>query len=83
MTVAKHPKIRIEPRGLHREEAAAYIGVGLSKFDEMVRDGRMPGPRKVDTRNIWDRYALDDAFENLPMDVPENPLDYLLCAARN
>lgn len=30
------------PRGLPRKEAAAYVGVSLSRFDAMVRDGRIP-----------------------------------------
>ena len=44
MTIQRLP---LEPRGLQREVAARYIGVGLTKFDEMVRDGRMPGPKRV------------------------------------
>lgn len=77
---ARAPRIRIEPRGLHREEAAAYIGVGLTKFDEMVTDGRMPEPRRIDGRKVWDRFALDEAFDNLPSNAPDNPLDKLLRA---
>jgi hypothetical protein len=55
----------LPPRGLCRETAAAYIGVGVSKFDEMVKDGRMPPPVRVDARTIWDRHALDRAFDAL------------------
>lgn len=57
---------RPEPRGLRREDAAYYIGVGTTKFDELVRDGRMPGPRRIDGRKIWDRFSLDTAFADLP-----------------
>jgi len=53
-------------RGLNREQAAAYIGVSTSTFDKMVADGRMPRPRKANTRTIWDRLALDRAFDRLP-----------------
>jgi hypothetical protein len=53
------------PRGLSRDQAAGYIGVGPTKFSEMVGDGRMPPPKHVDGRVIWDRYALDQAFEDL------------------
>jgi hypothetical protein len=38
------------PRGLNREEAARYVGVGATKFDEMVADRRMPRPKRVDGR---------------------------------
>lgn len=55
-------------RGLSREQAAAYIGVGLTKFDAMVEDGRMPKPKRVDRRKVWDIRALDLAFDDLPGD---------------
>ena len=32
-------------RGLNRKEAAEYIGVGSTKFDELVKVKRMPAPR--------------------------------------
>ncbi|MEQ1951005.1 hypothetical protein [Mesorhizobium sp. CN2-181] len=58
--------ISYPPRGLSREEAARYIGVGSTKFDELVKDGRMPKPKRLDGRTIWDRVALDMAFTDLP-----------------
>lgn len=61
-------KPRPEPRGLSREAASLYIGVGLTKFDEMVEDGRMPKPKRIDGRKVWDRFLLDTAFEALPDD---------------
>ena len=66
----------LPPRGLSREEAAAYIGVSPSKFDELVRDKRMPAPKRIDRRTVWDRRRLDAAFEALP-DGEEggNPFD--------
>lgn len=56
----------ITPRGFNRRESAAYVGISPSKFDELVADGRMPRPRCIDKRRVWDRYELDDAFEALP-----------------
>ena len=56
----------LAPRGLSRIEAAAYIGIGTSKFDELVADGRMPRPKIIDKRKTWDRYALDAAYADLP-----------------
>lgn len=53
-------------RGLQRTEAAIYVGVSPSKFDELVRDGRMPLPKRVDGRNVWDIRGLDMAFDALP-----------------
>ena len=63
------------PRGLSREQAATYIGVGTSKFDEMVRDGRMPKPKTIDCRVVWDRCRLDAAFDDLPERGTMNPWD--------
>ncbi len=56
----------LPPRGLSRERAAAYIGISASMFDEMVKDGRMPRPKKLNSRTVWDRLALDRAFDRLP-----------------
>lgn len=53
-------------RGLSRIEAAIYIGVGITKFDELVTAGRMPGPRLIDGRKVWDIRGLDLAFDQLP-----------------
>ena len=55
-------------RGLSRMDAAIYVGVGPTKFDEMVADGRMPAPRRIDGRKIWDVRELDASFEDLPHD---------------
>jgi predicted DNA-binding transcriptional regulator AlpA len=56
----------IPRRGLSRAEAAIYLGISPSKFDELVRDGRMPAPKRIDARKIWDIHSLDMAFDALP-----------------
>lgn len=56
------------PRGLCRLAAAQYVGVSAVKFDEMVTDGRMPRPKAIDARKVWDRTAIDAAFDGLPDD---------------
>jgi excisionase family DNA binding protein len=58
----------IARRGLSRHEAAMYIGVSASKFDELLHDGRMPGPKRIDGRKVWDVRELDVAFDSLPDD---------------
>lgn len=52
--------------GLNCEQAAAYIGVSKSLFAEMVTDGRMPKPKRANSRTIWDRRSLEKAFGRLP-----------------
>ncbi len=64
-------------RGLSRVEAAEYIGIGTSKFDNLVTDGRMPNPKKIDGRRVWDVRLIDKFFEALPGgdDSDHNPWD--------
>jgi hypothetical protein len=76
--VLRPDTIAYPPRGLSRDEAARYIGVGATKFDEMVADRRMPRPKRVDGRVIWDRIKLDMAFSDLPEEKKVNPLDRML-----
>jgi hypothetical protein len=66
---ARLSDIRPVPRrGLSREEAAMYIGISVGKFDQMLADGRMPAPRRIDCRKVWDIRSLDVAFDRLPLD---------------
>ena len=69
--------LSLPPRGLCREAAASYVGISPSKFDEMVEDGRMPRPKRIDARKVWDRTALDSCFDALPGgdDEEGNPWD--------
>jgi predicted DNA-binding transcriptional regulator AlpA len=52
-------------RGLRRGDAAAYVGVSPSKFDQMVIAGRMPKAIKMDACAVWDMRQLDQAFDEL------------------
>jgi len=57
---AAHPlPPSLPPLGLSRVEAAAYIGVSPSMFDLMVKDGRMPGPKRIGDLRLWDRARID------------------------
>lgn len=58
--------LSLPPRGLSRAESAAYIGISTTLFDQMVADGRMPKPKRINSRTVWDRLQLDDAFSSLP-----------------
>jgi hypothetical protein len=52
-----------------------YIGTSASMFDAMVKDGRMPQPKLINSKPVWDRFALDAAFEALPDRDHGNPWD--------
>lgn len=60
-------------RGLSRDEAAMYVGISAAKFDELVGDGRMPTPVKIDTRKVWDIRSLDLAFDALSTENRAQP----------
>ena len=76
-TVGRLP-LSLATRGLSRVQAAEYIGVGVTKFDAMVDDGRMPRPKRIDGRLVWDRIKLDEAFDTLDDDArPKNEWDDL------
>lgn len=59
------PRIQIR-RGLSLPEAALYIGVGSTAFLKLVNGKRMPSPRLVGSRRVWDVVELDAAFIDLP-----------------
>ena len=78
-TVSRLP-LSLAPRGLSRVQAAEYIGIGVTKFDEMVDDARMPRPKRIDGRLVWDRIKLDEAFDALDDDAAlKNEWDDLRC----
>jgi len=53
----------IYARGLRADRAAAYLGMGKTKFLELVDNGRMPKAVGIDGIKVWDRIELDAAFE--------------------
>ena len=56
------PPVRL---GLSRAEAAEYIGVSPRLFDELVKDGRMPQPKLINSRRVWARPMIEKAFAEL------------------
>ena len=67
--------VSLAPLGLSRVVASEFVGVGVTKFDLIVEDGRMPKPRRIDGRKVWDRRQLEEAFAELPIEGGdrENP----------
>jgi hypothetical protein len=53
-------------RGLSRDEAAIYLGISASTFDELRSTGKIDPPRLIKGRKLWDIRELDMAFEALP-----------------
>jgi hypothetical protein len=50
-----------------------YLGISPGKFDELVRDGIMPSPKRVGSRRLWDVRELDVAFDALPTESNASP----------
>jgi hypothetical protein len=61
------------PRGLSRGDAAMYLGLKPQVFDELVRDGRLPPPIKLDDAEVFDRLKLEHAFDRLSGGDDLNP----------
>lgn len=65
--MTKHFIIQAHDRiGLSRVQSAEYVGVSPVLFDTLVQDGRMPPPKQVNSRLIWDRLELERYFRDLP-----------------
>jgi predicted DNA-binding transcriptional regulator AlpA len=63
----------LAPRLISREAAAAYVCVSPNTFDDMVKDGRMPKPKRLSgRRKAWDVRALDIAIDCLPVEDNDN-----------
>jgi predicted DNA-binding transcriptional regulator AlpA len=67
--------VSLPPLGLSREQAADFVGVGTTLFDELVNDGRMPRPKRINKRTVWNRIKIEEAFFELPDDNDSNPWD--------
>ena len=56
----------IPRRGLSRSEAAAYLGISPSKFDELRKANRIAPPKVLDGRLIFITERLDEFLDALP-----------------
>jgi helix-turn-helix protein len=61
-----HRERPIPRRGLSRVEAATYLGISPSKFDELRKDGRIGPAKCLDGRKLFAIEMLDEFFDALP-----------------
>ena len=59
-------------RGLSRIEAATYLGISPSKFDELRKANRIAPPKVLDGRLIFTVERLDEFLDGLPDEVQAN-----------
>lgn len=52
------------PRAMKAERAAANLDISRSKFLELVEQGRLPKAKIIDGIRVWDRLAIDAAFND-------------------
>ena len=64
-TTSPRASYTLPRRGLHRVEAAVYVGISVGTFDAMIKNGTMPKPVRIGSRVIWDIRKLDSAFDVL------------------
>ena len=70
-------------RGLRRHEAANYLGVSPSLFDQLIIEKRMPRPIKMRSCSVWDVRQLDEAFDSMTGDdIADNSWDAAIDALR-
>ena len=79
------PNHLISPRGLRADDAAEYLGIGKTKFLELVDRGTIPRAVIIDGIKIWDRFDLDAVIDGAKEeDTPaeNNSFDKILRANR-
>jgi predicted DNA-binding transcriptional regulator AlpA len=65
--VSREFRSKSQPRrGMRRIDAAAFVGVSPTKFDDWVERGLMPKPKTIDGVVLWDLERLDRAWDELP-----------------
>ncbi|MDF1769869.1 hypothetical protein [Maricaulis sp.] len=60
MSLHQMPKL-----GYRAKDAAVYLGLSETKFHNMVKDGRLPKPRRIDGCVVWRADELVSAFNRL------------------
>lgn len=78
--------MRLEPRGLRRAQAAAYLGISPSHFDKQRAVGAIPPPRQLFGVELYDRHDLDSLFERPVYNAAnDNSADYWdkICGIEN
>ncbi len=62
--------------GLSRSEAAEYVGISPTLFDELVKGGLMPPAKMMKGRRVWLRPALERAAHDMPDAIGEGMNSY-------
>jgi excisionase family DNA binding protein len=69
MSLERHDTAFIPRFGFSVVEAAEAVGVSVNTFLSMVADNRMPRPKPIGKRKVWDVEEVREAFKALPHDM--------------
>ena len=58
----KRAVVQMQPIAVPAPTAAAALGMGETKFKELVKAGRLPPPVAIDGLRLWRLAALEEAF---------------------
>lgn len=56
------------PLALCRDAAAETLSIGTTMFDELVKDGKLPKPKRLKGRVLWDSRRLAEAWDAIEED---------------
>tara|TARA_Y100000031_G_C7944718_1_gene258721 strand:- start:240 stop:497 length:258 start_codon:yes stop_codon:yes gene_type:complete len=56
--------VPVSPRVLNTEQSASYIGTGVSKFNDMRKNGVFP-VEPLPYGRYWDRHKIDDWLDEI------------------
>ncbi len=66
------------PFAVSRETGAELIGISPNHFDKLVKEGRLPAPRELGGRVLWDSDEIRAAWRAMPrrgQSSSDNPWD--------
>jgi excisionase family DNA binding protein len=79
-----HDALSYPPRALRADRAAAYLSMSRSTFLRLVNEGKLPQPIRIGGIVLWDRLALDLAFEELAaVEESNNSFDKVIAAHKS
>ena len=58
-------QVALSKIGYRRQEAADFVGMKLTKFNQLVKQNKLPKPFKIDGCVVWDGRELLQAFDKL------------------
>ncbi|WP_062220549.1 helix-turn-helix transcriptional regulator [Aureimonas sp. D3] len=69
----KDTQSNIPRLGLNRTEVAMSLGVSVNTVDQLVKEGRLPPPRRWHTRKIWLTAEISAYLTEWPTDAAAEP----------